>query len=57
VKRTQAGPGGARLARFKQAVREVAGIAAQLPSGERYVAQLREADRQREEELDRQRRA
>jgi predicted transcriptional regulator len=49
--------GGARLARFKQAVREAAGIAAHLPPGERYVAELREADRRREEELERRRRA
>jgi len=46
----------ARLSRFKQAVRETAGIAPHLPPGERYVAELREGDRRREEELERGRR-
>lgn len=46
----------ARLARFKQAVRETAGIAAHLPPGKQYIAQLREGDRRREEELERHRR-
>jgi hypothetical protein len=46
----------ARLARFKHAAREVAGIAPHLPPGNRYVAELRKGDRRREEELERRRR-
>jgi len=43
----------ARLARFKRAVHDTAGIAPHLPSGKQYVEELREADRRRDDELER----
>lgn len=46
----------ARLARFKLAVEETAGIAPDLPPGKQYVAELREADRRRDDELEHRRR-
>jgi Ribbon-helix-helix protein, copG family len=46
-----------RLARFKAAVDAVAGVAPDLPQGSLYVERLRAIDLQRQEELERQRRA
>lgn len=46
-----------RLARFKAAVEVVAGAAPDLPPGALYVERLRELDIQRQEEIERRRRA
>ncbi len=46
-----------RLARFKAAVEAVAGAAPDLPDGALYVERLRALDAERQEELDRRRRA
>jgi predicted DNA-binding protein len=43
------------LARFRAAIAATAGIAPGLPSGKEYVRQLREADRRREDDLERRR--
>jgi hypothetical protein len=46
-----------RLARFKAAVEAVAGAAPNLPQGSLYVERLRTLDVQRQEEIERRRRA
>lgn len=46
----------ARLARFRAAVDAAFGSAPSLPGGEDFVRELREADRSREQELERRRR-
>ena len=46
-----------RLARFKAAVDAVAGVAPDLPEGALYVERLRALDVQRQQEIDRRRRA
>jgi Ribbon-helix-helix protein, copG family len=46
-----------RLTRFKVAVEAVAGAAPDLPQGSLYVERLRALDVQRQEEVDRRRRA
>jgi predicted DNA-binding protein len=43
----------ARVERFREAVRKVAGIAPYLPSGKKYVEELRKHDRRRQRELER----
>ena len=44
------------LARFQRALREAAGAAPYLPEGGRYVQDLRQADRERQEEIEARRR-
>ena len=46
-----------RLARFRETVEAVAGVAPYLPSGEAYVEDLRSRDLAREKELERHRRS
>ncbi len=46
-----------RLARFKAAVEAVAGVAPDLPRGSLYVERLRALDVQRQEQIERRRRA
>lgn len=46
-----------QLARFKAAVDAVAGVAPDLPEGSLYVERLRALDLQRQEEIERRRRA
>ena len=43
------------VARFRAAVAEADGIAPYLPNGAEYVEQMRDADRERERELDERR--
>ncbi len=49
-----AGPAdeGAQLLAFRAAVRAAAGTASRLPSGRRYVDEIRQADAERERELE-----
>lgn len=46
-----------QLARFKTAVEAVAGVVPDLPEGSVYVERLRSLDRERQDEIERRRRA